>query len=225
MNELLKDLRYGVRMLYKTRGVSLVAIVTIALGIGAVTYQFSTFYAVTIRGLPFEDGDRLVRISRTIVKDGAMGRAVLLHDFMDWREQQTVFEDLAGFYFSTINLGDADQRPERYFGTFVTANIFSEVNTRPLMGRAFRDDEKNGHIAPTIVLGHSVWQVRYRGDPDIIGKVVRANGLAATVIGVMPAGFRFPLENDLWMPSPSIIPRCGGEKAFAYGLLGDSRKT
>ncbi len=200
MNELLKDLRYGVRMLYKTPVVSLVAIVTMALGIGAVTYQFSTFYALTIRGLPFEGGDRLVRISKTIPADGVTGRSVSIHDFVDWREQQTVFEDLAGFYFSSINLGDADQRPERYLGTFVTANMFSEVNTQPLMGRVFRDDEDGGHTAPTIVLGHSVWQARYGGDPDIIGKVVRANGRAAIVVGVMPEGFRFPFENDLWMP-------------------------
>ncbi len=225
MNELLKDLRYGARMLYKTPGVSLVVIVTMALGIGAVTYQFSSFYALTIRGLPFEGGDRLVSVSQTNVADGVSGRGVPIHDFVDWREQQTVFEDLAGFYFSSINFANADQRPERYLGTFVTANMFSEVNTQPLMGRVFRDDEDRGHTPPNIVLGHSVWQARYGGGPDIIGKVVRANGLAATVIGVMPEGFRFPFENDLWMPLAVDHTRCGGDKALACGSSGDSRKT
>ncbi|MCH7715903.1 MAG: ABC transporter permease [Gemmatimonadetes bacterium] len=222
MNELLKDLRYGARMLYKTPGVSLVAIVTMAIGIGAVTYQFSSFYALTIRGLPFEDGDRLVRISQTIVADGVTGRSVPIHDFVDWREQQTVFEDLAGFYFSSINLGDEDQRPERYFGTFVTANMFSEVNTQPLMGRVFRGDEDRGHTPPTIVLGHSVWQARYGGDPDVIGKVVRANGLPAVVIGVMPEGFRFPFENDLWMPlaiDHTALRRGQGPRLWVIGRL------
>lgn len=222
MNELLKDLRYGTRMLYKTPGVSLVAIVTIALGIGAVTYQFSTFYALTIRGLPFEGGDRLVRISRTIVADGVTGGTVPIHDFVDWREQQTVFEDLAGFYFSSINFADADQRPQRYFGTFVTANMFSEVSTQPLMGRVFSENEDRGHTPPTIVLGHSVWQSRYGGDPDIIGKVVRANGLTATIIGVMPEGFRFPFENDLWMPlavDHTALHRGQGPRLWVIGRL------
>ncbi len=222
MNDLLRDLRYGARKLYKTPSVSFVAIVTIALGIGAVTYQFSSFYALTIRGLPFEGSDRLVRLSHTIVKDGVTGRTVPIHDFVDWREQQTVFEDLAGFYFSTINLGDADQRPERYLGTFVTANMFSEVKAQPSMGRVFRDEEDSGHTPPTIILGHRVWRVRYSRDPDIIGKVVRANGLAATVIGVMPEGFRFPFENDLWMPlalDHTELQRGEGRRLWVVGRL------
>ncbi len=169
MNELLKNFRYGLRMLYKTPGLSLVAIVTIALGVGAVTQNFSGFYGMLIRGLPFEDGDRLMSISETLVADGITSRSVPIHDYVTWREQQTAFEDLAAFLNSSIILADMEERPERYQGTFVTAGMFSEVNARPLMGRLFLEDEDTGHAPPTIILGYSVWQNRYHGDPGIPG--------------------------------------------------------
>ncbi|MFB3112786.1 MAG: ABC transporter permease [Gemmatimonadales bacterium] len=222
MNELLKDFRYGLRMLYKTPGLSLVAIVTIALGVGAVTQNFSGFYGMLIRGLPFEDGDRLMSISETLVADGITSRSVPIHDYVAWREQQTAFEDLAAFLNSSIILADTEERPERYQGTFVTAGMFSEVNARPLMGRLFLEDEDAGHAPPTIILGYSVWQNRYHGDPNIIGNTVRANGIATTIIGVMPEGFRFPFDNDLWVPlaiDPAEVPRGQGARVWVIGRL------
>jgi len=222
MNELLKDFRYGLRMLYKTPGLSLVAIVTIALGVGAVTQNFSGFYGMLIRGLPFEDGDRLMSISETLVADGITSRSVPIHDYVAWREQQTAFEDLAAFLNSSINLADTEERPERYQGTFVTAGMFSEVNARPLMGRLFLEDEDAGHAPPTIILGYSVWRNRYHGDPNIIGNTVRANGIATTIIGVMPEGFRFPFDNDLWVPlaiDPAEVPRGQGARVWVIGRL------
>ncbi len=138
MNELWKDLRFGLRMLAKTPGASLVAIVTIALGIGGVTYTFSGVYGIMMRGLPFEGGDRLMSISHYLVADDITSN-VPIHDYVDWRQQQTAFEDLAAFAFRTINLADTEERPERYLGTAVTAGMFAAVSAQPLLGRVFRE--------------------------------------------------------------------------------------
>ena len=221
MNEFWKDLRYGLRMLAKTPGASLVAIVTIALGIGGVTYTFSAVYGVMMRGLPFEGGDRLMSISQYVVADD-ITRNVPIHDYVDWREQQSAFEDLAAFAFRTINLADTEERPERYLGTAVTASMFAAVSARPLLGRVFRQEEDAGHDAPTIVVSYRVWQTRYDGDPEIIGKTMRANGRTTTVIGVMPVGFRFPFDNDLWIPlglTPTELPRGQGLRLWVIGQL------
>ncbi|MCH8255641.1 MAG: ABC transporter permease, partial [Gemmatimonadetes bacterium] len=221
MNDLWKDLRYGLRMLAKTPGVSLVAIVTIALGIGGVTYTFSAVYGIMMRGLPFEGGDRLMSISQYVVADD-ITRNAPIHDYVDWREQQSAFEDLAAFAFRTINLADSEQRPERYLGTAVTASMFAAVSARPLLGRVFRQEEDAGDLAPTIVLSYRVWQTRYDGDPGIIGKTIRANGRTTTVIGVMPVGFRFPFDNDLWIPlglTPTELPRGQGLRLWVIGQL------
>jgi len=221
MNEFWKDLRYGLRMLAKTPGASLVAIVTIALGIGGVTYTFSAVYGVMMRGLPFEGGDRLMSISQYVVADD-ITRNVPIHDYVDWREQQSAFEDLAAFAFRTINLADTEERPERYLGTAVTASMFAAVSAQPLLGRVFRQEEDAGDAAPTIVLSYRVWQTRYDGDPEIIGKTMRANGRTTTVIGVMPVGFRFPFDNDLWIPlglTPTELPRGQGLRLWVIGQL------
>ena len=145
MSTFWKDFRYGIRMLYKTPGLSLVAIITIALGVGLVTHTFSIVYGSVIRGLPFEGGDRLTTLWETAPADGVNQRSVTIHNFADWRDQQTAFDDLAAYFSGTINLADADSRPERYQGTFTTAAIFSQVNTTPLLGRVFRDEEDTGH--------------------------------------------------------------------------------
>ncbi|MCH8145427.1 MAG: ABC transporter permease [Gemmatimonadetes bacterium] len=221
MNDFWKDLRYGLRMLAKTPGASLVAIVTIALGIGGVTYTFSAVYGIMMRGLPFEGGDRLMSISQYVVADD-ITRNAPIHDYVDWREQQSAFEDLAAFAFRTINLADTEQRPERYLGTAVTASMFAAVSARPLLGRVFRQEEDAGDLAPTIVLSYRVWQARYGGDPEIIGKTIRANGRTTTVIGVMPVGFRFPFDNDLWIPlglTPTELPRGQGSLLWVIGQL------
>ncbi len=221
MNELWKDVRFGLRMLAKTPGTSLVAIVIIALGIGGVTYMFSGVYGIMMRGLPFEGGNRLMSISQYLVADDVT-RNVPIHDYVDWREQQTAFDDLAAFAFRTINLADTEERPERYLGTAVTASMFAAVSARPLLGRVFRQEEDAGDAAPTIVLSYRVWQTRYGGDPEIIGKTIRANGRTTTVIGVMPVGFRFPFDNDLWLPvgiAPTDLPRGQGPLLWVIGRL------
>lgn len=218
----MKDIRYGIRMLLKTPGISIVAILTVSLGMGGVINAASGVYGMMLRGLPFEDGDRLMRISQTVFVEGISGQNLTLHDLDDFRTQQTSFEDLAGFYFRTINLADEIERPERYLGTFVEARMFSETNTLPLMGRVLRAEEDAGHRPAVIVISHRVWQNRYRGDPDIIGRSIRANGAPVTIVGVMPEGYRFPFDNDLWMPlgmDLNGLTRGEGERLWVAGRL------
>ena len=225
MNTLINDIRFGTRMLFKTPGLSLVAILTIALGVGATTHMFSVVYGTVFRGLPFEGGDRLMHLSGTLIEDGLTGRRVTIHDYRDWRDQQTAFVDLAAFYNGTVNLADADAAPERYQGTFVTANLFSEVGTQPLLGRVIREDEEAGNTPPVIVIGYDLWQTRYGADPDIIGKTVRANGRTTTVVGVMPDGFKFPFDNDVWLPLGIDRDRLQRGDGPTFSVIGRLQET
>ena len=143
MAELFKDIRYGSRMLLRTPVVSLAAILTIGLAIGGITLVAGGVYGIILRGLPFEDGDRLMRLSQ-LAPTGGSRRNLRVHDYVSWRERQTSFEGLAAFQFTEVNLADAEARPVRYEGAHVTASLFSEVNARPLLGRLFREEEDGG---------------------------------------------------------------------------------
>ncbi len=221
MAELFKDIRYGSRMLLRTPVVSLAAILTIGLAIGGITLVAGGVYGVILRGLPFEDGDRLMRLSQ-LAPTGGSRRNLRVHDYVSWRERQTSFEGLAAFLLTEVNLADAEARPVQYEGTRVTASLFSEVRARPLLGRVFHEGEDAGRAPPTIILGYRVWQERYAGDLDIIGKTVRVNGIVTEIVGVMPEGFRFPFAQDVWVPlgvDPLEVPRGQGPRLIVVGRL------
>ena len=158
------DLRYGVRMLIRTPGLSVVAILTIALGVALTTHTFSIVYGSILRGLDFDRGTTLVSISQDIPSEGFRGRSIPILDLVDWREQQTAFRGLAAFTQGTVNLADEASRPERFQGAFVSANIFAQVDGVPILGRVFHPEEDAGTGEPVILLGHGVWQNRYGGD-------------------------------------------------------------
>lgn len=221
MTTLVSDVRYGVRMLIKTPVLSLAAIVTIALGVGITTHTFSTVYGTVIRGLDFEGETRLISLSRSVPADGITGSQVPILDVEDWRERQTAFQDLATFRWTMVNLADDEGRPEQFAAATVSANLFTEVLATPLLGRVFLPEEDAGHAPPTIILSSEVWQTRYGGDPDIIGRTIRANGISVTVIGVMPEGFHFPFEQRVWLPlgiDPLESER-GGDRVQVVGRL------
>ncbi len=200
MRSLFKDIRFAIRMLYKTPGLSLIAVLTIALGVGITTHTFSVVYGSVIKGLPFEGADRLVHLNRTRPSQDVTQSSVPSHDLMDWREQQTAFEGLAAYYWGTVNVADDEGRPERFDGAFVSANAFAQTGVVPILGRSFLEGEDSPGAPLTIVIGYEVWQNRYGGDPNIIGKVIQANARPHTIIGVMPAGFRFPFSSNVWVP-------------------------
>jgi predicted permease len=212
-------------MLYKTPVLLLTAIVTMGLGIAAVSFQFIGTNAMLVRGLPGDGGDRLMLLSETVLADGVTGRNPSLLTYFEWREQQSSFEDLAAARIVNVNLADTEDRPERYLGAMVTANVFSEINVRPLMGRAFHDEENSPGAPHTIIIGYLVWQNRYGGDPEIIGRTVRANGTPRTIVGVMPEGFRFPIINDVWIPRTidrTELTRTGDRSGWVFGRLNEN---
>ncbi|HTL04535.1 MAG TPA: ABC transporter permease [Gemmatimonadales bacterium] len=192
------DLLLGVRSLRKAPASAVITSLTLALGIGLCTIAFSLLYGVFLRGLDVPEPGRLTLLYRTNPSREITQDAVPVHDFYDWREQQTSFEALAHFSTGTVNLAGSEG-PERYNGGFVSANVFEALRVRPVVGTSFRPGDDAAGAPLTVVLGYQVWATRYRADPDIAGKSVKANGEAATILGVMPKGFRFPQDQDLWV--------------------------
>ncbi len=209
---LLNDIRYGLRMLARRPSLSASAILALALGIGLTTTMFSIVYAAT-KGLPYPDPDRLVAIYRTRPAQNIQFMAVDIHDFDDWRQSQQCFDDIAAYYVETVNVGGTEGTPIRYLGAYMNAHLFDVLGVRPILGRAFRPEEDRPSAPPVMILSYRAWQNRFHGDPDIVGKVIRANALPTTIVGVMPDRFDFPGALDAWLPlriDALAYPRGGG---------------
>ena len=190
IQEFLQDLRYGRRLLAKNPGVTLIAIVTLALGIGANTAIFSVVNAFLLRPLPYGDPDRLVMVDSQQSGESA---GVSFPDYEDWRLQNNVFDDLAFFnlrWNANLEFGNETETLNLTFGT---ANLFSTLQVAPLLGHGPSTNDSD-----TILLSHGLWQRRFGSDPSIIGRQLRIDGQSLTVAGVMPSGFRFPFQSDLW---------------------------
>ncbi len=141
MANLLGDIRYGIRMFVKRPGLSALAVVALALGIGLTTTMFSIVYVSVLKGLPYEHADRLVAIFRTQPAQNIDFLPVSIHDFSDWRAQQKSFEALAAYYAETVNVSGTEGRPIRYLGAYPSANLFELLGVRPVLGRTFRPEE------------------------------------------------------------------------------------
>ena len=198
MKSLFNDLTYGARSLSRNPGSALIAVIALAMGIGLCTMMFSIFYGMFYRGLDVPEADRLAIILETNASQNQTKLGVPPHDYYDWLEQQQSFEDLAALYVAGVNL-TGPEGPERFDGGFVTANTFDILRVTPLVGSTFRDFDDLPGAPLTVVLGHDLWATRYESDSDVVGGTVRVNGEAATIIGVMPEGFEFPAEQDLWI--------------------------
>jgi len=213
MSSVLGHVRYGVRMLVRRPGLSLAAVTALALGIGLTTTMFSIVYVAALRGLPFEDADELVGLFRNRPAQGADFMGITVHDFQDWRSQQTSFEDLAAYYAETVNVGGTEGTPIRYLGAYASASLFDILRVRPILGRTFRPEEDHPSSPPVMILSYRAWRDRFHGDPAIIGRTVRANAEMTTIVGVMPEKFGFPGQMDAWLPlriDPLAFPRSGG---------------
>src|SRR2546423_7495607 len=200
METLIQDLRYGLRMLIKNPGFSVVAVIALALGIGANTAIFSVVNTVLLRPLPFAEPERLVNVWESRPERGIKQMTASYPNFADWRDQNDVFERLAAYDAQSFTL-TGDDNPARLEGAVVSADLFPLLGAQASLGRTFnRDDDKNG--APlTVILSQRLWKQRFNADPNIVGSVLTLNSKSYTVIGVMPEGFQFPLQNDpadLW---------------------------
>ena len=222
MNRLLADLTSGVRMLFKYPTLSIVAILTLGLGIGLSTTVFCVVNGGLFKGLPFPNADRIVSLVSTNLAQGQPQMPVSVHDFAVHLSRQTSFEALGAYGMMPFNLSVEEGRPERFAGARLSVGAFRALGVQPALGRGFQDgDDAPG--APAIVLiGHDLWRDRYGSDRSIVGRVIRANGTARTVIGVMPEKFAFPFNQSLWIPErvdPLATPRGKGPSHFVVGRL------
>jgi predicted permease len=193
-----QDLRYAVRTFAHNPTVTWVAILALALGIGAN----ATVYTVVGSALSFRMGvDRIERLVTITPGEGVRGD--LLHsipDFEALRTQIHSIEDLAAYRFSQVNVSDRHALPERYFCVQMTASAWALITRKPVVGRAFTAEDERPDAPPTLLLSHRMWQNRYGGDPAILGKPIRVDAVERIVIGVMPAGIQFPEDADMWTP-------------------------
>jgi len=210
MADLLQDTRYAMRQLLKRPGFTLVAVLTLALGIGANSAIFSVVNGVLLRPLPYPQADALVRVHEIVPQHGRF--AVAPRNFLDWREQAAVFEHIAAYNTTSATVVQTEG-PERISGASVSWNIFDLLRTRSALGRSFTAEEDLPGKSNVVVLSHGMWQRRFGGDPGIVGRTVNLSGASMTIVGVMPAGFYFPSrEAEYWTPialNPSANNRGG----------------
>ncbi len=197
MHALWQDLRYGARMLGKNPGFTAVAVLTLALGIGANTAIFSVVNAVLLRPLPYPNSDRLVFLAEDSEQIHEM--SIAYPNYLDWRQQNHVFDELAIFQTPNFILTGAE-RPERVPGLNVSANFLATLGVAPLLGRDFRADEDNPGARPAAIMSYGLWKRALGGSPDVIGKSTTLSGTAYTVVGILPATFNFYSQPDVLVP-------------------------
>jgi len=200
MDNLLQDLRYGFRTLAKNPGFTAVAILTLALGIGANTAIFSVVESLLLRSLPYPQPEQLVAIWNTYPPQVLKG-GLSPGDYADWRRQNTSFSEMATYYdlADGFNLS-GDGEPQRVQAGFADSGLFPMLGIRPAVGRVFLPEEDRHGSAPIVMLGHRLWQSRYGGDPSVIGRSISLDNQRYTVVGVLPPGIPLMRSADLWMP-------------------------
>jgi putative ABC transport system permease protein len=220
MQTLWQDLRYGTRILLKKPGFTSIAVLTLALGIGANTAIFSVVNAVLLQPLPYGDPDRLVWMWGNI-RNGGNRASVSPPDFLDYRAQNSVFEHFGASFTvdSSVNLTGSDE-PERLTSRLVTANYFDVLGVRPLYGRAFTAEEEHFGRHLVVVLSYGLWQRRLGADQAIVGREITINNEPYTVVGVMPPDFRPPLSAELWGPMPLDHPGMKAREAHFLRPIG-----
>ena len=201
MNTLIQDIRYGMRGLWRQPGFTLIAVLSLALGIGANTAMFSLVNAVLLKPLQFSEPDRLVVIWEDNPSIGAVHDDVAVANFVDWKTQNKVFDDMAALSFRSFNI-TGDGEPEKVMAYGATANFFPLLGATPALGRNFLPEEDRPGGAKVAILSNALWQRRYGADRGIVGRNILLNGQKHTVIGVMPADFRYLYPSTaMWVPA------------------------
>src|SRR6266850_309731 len=223
MDQLLHDVRFGLRTLFKNRGFALLAILTLGLGIGANTATFSVIYGVLLKPLPYTDSDRLVLVRQSAPLIGRGDVGVSIKEYFTYREQATDFEGLVEFHQMNFDLLKRGE-PDRVNTGVVSTNFFSVLGIQPILGRSFvPDDDKPGAPA-LLIVSHSYWQRKFGGDRNIVGQVFEMNDRPHTVVGVLPNVPHYPQENDVYMPTSACPFRSAAERrinqnARAFSIL------
>ena len=216
------DLRLALRMIGRQPMTSTLAVVALALGIGLTTVMFSILNGAVLRGLPFEQSDRLMHLAPFDIKDDDDFEASQW-EFAEWRRRQQSFEDLAGFYFGSANVVGPDGTPVRYSAAWVTPNTFTLLRARPALGRDFNEASGRLGAEPEAIISDRLWRDRFAERADVLGQPLRVNGTTATIVGVMPPAFAFPVTQQLWMALAINPAREGAVDRQALEVIGRLR--
>jgi putative ABC transport system permease protein len=211
MDFLVRTLKFGLRLLVKSPSFSIISIVALALGIGSVTTMFSVINGAVIRGLPFEEPSELMFVKRWDTERQPWRTGIPLLDFDDIVREQQSFEAMAAWFGGTVNVAYGDT-PIRFNGSRISHTWLDILQISPFMGRNFTEEENQPGAAPALILSHAVWKRDYGADPDILGQQVRVNGAPGTIVGIMPENFRFPSQDDVWIPLRSAVDMSSAER-------------
>jgi len=189
--DLVQDVRFGFRMLRANPGFTAVAVLTLALGIGANTAIFSVVNAVLLEGLPYQDSGKLMFVWSTFISQGVSISGSAAPDFRAWREQNHVFTGMAAGYLGNFNVSIQNQEPARLYGANITADMFPLLGINPILGRNFLPEDEKWGQHRVVLLTYGFWQDKFGGDQTVVNRKVRLNGQEYTILGVMPYGMPF----------------------------------
>jgi putative ABC transport system permease protein len=212
------DVRFALRALRKSPGFTAVVMLTLALGIGATTAIFTVVDAVMLRPYPYADMDRIVMLMER-TRSG-LPLSIAWQNFQDWHEQNQVFEQMGIYRGTTVNLTGADQ-PERLIASMVSSEVFKAVGISAMSGRTFAAEEDRPGAARVAIVSERFWRSHFAADPNAVGRTVMLDGEPHTIVGVMPAGMRFPSRTtDVWLPLGLFVPQFPPERGAHPGLFG-----
>jgi len=192
------ELRRAIRSVARDPAVAVLAVIALSLGIGLPTAMFGMLNAFVLRGMPVDQPRAVLHLERVPAGASGEGFRTPARDYLAWKEQQRAFDGLAAFHYGNVALR-AGTRTDRWDAVFVTPDLFPLLRARTALGRTI-GPEDDGTGTPPVLLSHPVWRDQFGADPHVLGRAVFVDGVAHTVIGVMRQGFRFPLDQDLWLP-------------------------
>src|SRR3954468_18695016 len=202
MNILLHDIRYAFRMLLKHKSFTAIAVLALGLGIGANTAIFSLVNGVLLRPPPFPDAERIISIEgKNPAAAGVTESNISFLDFTDWSQQTDLFTSTAAYWTGTVNFGADGAEPERVPRAGVTSGFFSVLGVQPVLGRTFVPEDDKGWPQTVAIISHGLWKRRFGSDPAIVGRQVQMSSFPLTIIGVMPPGFEYPEQTQVWVPT------------------------
>src|SRR4030095_1861397 len=219
MGSFLKDIRYGGRSLMKRPTLTIIAVITLAIGIGANSAIFSVVNGLLINPLAFPELDRVVAIWETQLSRGVVRNEASMANYLDWRSQNKTFEQMGLYRWWSASLTGLDT-PERIQGFLVTANFLDVLGVKPVLGRGFAADENQPGKDSVAILTHGLWQRRFGSDPGIVNKTITLSGVNCTVIGVMPEGFNYPAGVEVLAPLAITPESARSRQSHSYYVVG-----
>lgn len=199
MKQYSKHLAFAFRLMVKTPAITALSILVLSVSIAIVTVMFNTIDSVLMTSLPYEGGDRLMRVMRVNPKNPHADSGLSFKTYHQFLEQERVFDGTIAFFVDSVNL-QTGLKHTQVLGGYVSTDFLEVLGVQPMMGRAFTPEDARADAPPSMLISKKVWEDYFAGEPDVIGRTLMADGISRTIIGVMPLGFDFPFVNDAWLP-------------------------